>query len=233
MNTVILEEFRDFLINDSANNAKSVYDTFRNCWATVHVADDKHIFVSIRDNNDKYTAKPLHNLLAQAFLEKPTPDCDVVHHINHNPSDNRLENLMWMTRPEHARLHTKGDNHPMWGKHHSEKTKKKMSESMSNAWTDERRREFGKSRTGEKHPLYGKFGKDHNRSKAVVQLTLDGEFVKRWDSMTDVSKRLGYSQGNISQCCKGKYKSAYKYKWVYESDYKGTISPIQLRIPFE
>lgn len=63
--------------------------------------------------------------------------------------------------------------------------------------------------------MSGKFGKDNPTSKQVIQLTLNNEVVKTWDSMMDVQRKLGYYQSSISQCCKGRYKSAHGYKWVY------------------
>ena len=53
-------------------------------------------------------------------------------------------------------------------------------------------------------------------SKMVLQFTKDGEFVKEWKSMTDVERTLNYSQGNISNCCTGRYKSAYNFIWKYK-----------------
>ena len=49
--------------------------------------------------------------------------------------------------------------------------------------------------------------------KAILQYTLDGEFVREWPSATDVGKEV---QGLICNCLKGKKKSAYGYKWVYK-----------------
>ena len=54
------------------------------------------------------------------------------------------------------------------------------------------------------------------RSKPVLQYTLDCEFVKEWKSQSDVERNLGYSQRNISACCRGKYKSLYGYVWKYK-----------------
>ena len=53
-------------------------------------------------------------------------------------------------------------------------------------------------------------------SKPVIQLTKDGEFVREWKSMNDVQRNLGYSNGNISSCCTGRYKSAYNYIWKFK-----------------
>ena len=53
-------------------------------------------------------------------------------------------------------------------------------------------------------------------SKPVLQFTLDGEFVREWESTIEIYRELGYSQGNISSCCLGRLKSAYGFKWKYK-----------------
>lgn len=78
-----------------------------------------------------------------------------------------------------------------------------------------RNERIAKALIGKNNYLFGKLGKEHHSSKQIIQLTLDGEFVRNWDSMHDVERELGYDNGNISKCCKGKLPYAYKYKWVY------------------
>ena len=51
--------------------------------------------------------------------------------------------------------------------------------------------------------------------KTILQFTLDGEFVKKWQSGTEINKELHILKGDISACCKGKQKSAGGYKWCY------------------
>ena len=51
--------------------------------------------------------------------------------------------------------------------------------------------------------------------KPINQFDLQGNFIKRWDSATDISKKLGLDNSNISQCCRGKYKTTYKFIWKY------------------
>ena len=53
-------------------------------------------------------------------------------------------------------------------------------------------------------------------SKPVLQFTKSGEFVREWKSTNDIQRNLGYSQGNISSCCTGRYKSAYRFIWKYK-----------------
>lgn len=43
------------------------------------------------------------------------------------------------------------------------------------------------------------------------------ETGKIYPSTRDVARQLGFSQGNISQCCNGKLKQAYGYTWKYVS----------------
>ena len=54
-------------------------------------------------------------------------------------------------------------------------------------------------------------------TKKVLQFTLDGEFVKEWES-TRECKRNGFSQGNIVSCCNGKLKTYKGFIWRYKKE---------------
>ena len=59
-------------------------------------------YATVRKNG----AWSLHNLVATVFV--PNPDNkEIVHHINEDPSNNRADNLMWVTRAEHCKMHMK------------------------------------------------------------------------------------------------------------------------------
>ena len=60
--------------------------------------------------------------------------------------------------------------------------------------------------------------------KPILQFTKNGDFIKKWNSATQIQRELGFYNSHISNCCKGKYKSAYGYEWGYADDYE--------RIPF-
>lgn len=49
----------------------------------------------------------------------------------------------------------------------------------------------------------------------INQLTLDGEFIRQWESSHEIERKTGYNKSNIIQCCKNKCKTAYRYKWQY------------------
>jgi len=73
---------------------------------------------------------------------------------------------------------------------------------------------------GKNNPMYGKYGKEHNSSKPILQYTKSGEFVKEWSSLSDAQRELGIWQANISACARGKrrYKSAGGYVWKYKNE---------------
>lgn len=64
-------------------------------------------------------------------------------------------------------------------------------------------------------PLDYKFP-NHKSCKKVNQLSLEGEFIKKWNSLTEIQNELGYPNSNISCCCIKKQKTAYGYRWEYE-----------------
>lgn len=55
----------------------------------------------------------------------------------------------------------------------------------------------------------------HKYSCRINQLSLDGELVNTWDSSMQIKRDLGYSNGSIIDCCKGKHKQVYGFRWEY------------------
>lgn len=53
------------------------------------------------------------------------------------------------------------------------------------------------------------------KTRKVNQFTLDGEFVKTFDSIKDASFECGASSGNISNVCAGRNSQASGSKWEY------------------
>jgi group I intron endonuclease len=111
---------------------------------------------------------------------------------------------------------------------HSEETKKKMSESTSgqnhpmfgrtgdkNPWFGKKHSDKAKVKMSENSSMLGKFGVEHNRSRAVNQYDKQGNFIRRWDSIMDVDRELSIAHQSIVACCKGRRKSAGGFRWTH------------------
>lgn len=62
-------------------------------------------------------------------------------------------------------------------------------------------------------------GKNHPFSLSIIQLNTDNSFVRKFDSIRDVERILGYDSSSICKVLKGKRAQAYGYKWKYENEY--------------
>lgn len=61
-------------------------------------------------------------------------------------------------------------------------------------------------------------GADNPLSVQVIQLTLDGKFVKEWGSLADI-RRSGLNVPNIEQTCLGVNSHSYGFLWVFKKNY--------------
>ena len=88
----------------------------------------------------------------------------------------------------------KGERNPMYGKHHSKRSKKKISKSM--------------------------IGENNSNSKPVVQIDPNtNEIINTYFGTREAARQTGFDYSNISKCCRGKLKTTGGFKWVYLSDY--------------
>lgn len=59
----------------------------------------------------------------------------------------------------------------------------------------------------------------YNRTRSIVQLTKDGDYIKTWDSIKQASIQTGLSVGNISSVCSKNRCSTGEYVFMYYQDY--------------
>ena len=97
----------------------------------------------------------------------------------------------------------------MLGKKHSKETKQKMSE----------------VRKGENCYWYGKHLSNETKQKLsdkkkkkVNQYTIDGKFIKTFNSMDEASKEYDVTRQNIYANCSGKRKTACGFIWRYADE---------------
>lgn len=69
----------------------------------VYENSNGHLRVELHYNNTRKRIF-LHQLVAQLFIPNPN-NYTVVHHIDHNPENNRVENLEWISDEEHRSMH--------------------------------------------------------------------------------------------------------------------------------
>ena len=136
-------------------------------------------------NNKEYF---VHRLVAILFIpnEKNKPQID---HINTIRTDNRVENLRWVTQSEN-------NLNPI--------TSKRLSESLSKRspiyiFTEEDRLKCIAA-----------------TETSILQYSSSYSFIKEWKSIHEAERALGISSSNICNCCKGKRNKAGGYIWQYK-----------------
>lgn len=118
-----------------------------------------------------------------------------------------------------------GENHPMYGKHHTEETKKKISEAKKGKPLPkgrivslETRMKLSEINKGKHHSPNTEFKKGciSPKRKIVYQYNLNGEFICEHNSVSDAAESVNGSEAHISSCCRGKRKTHKGFVWKYE-----------------
>ena len=171
----------------------------------------KERFCGLIDNSGGYlrvaidcVMKSVHRLVAEAFLPNPNPERNCIDHINTNKAENVviLDDDGKTVIGSNLRWvsHKENSNNPLTRKHLSETASK---------------------------PMLGKLGDENPSSISIVQLTIDGQYIRKWSAIREVQRELGICYSSISSCCRGRYKSAGGFRWVYAKDYRKSISQIK------
>lgn len=140
-----------------------------------------------------------------------------------------------------------GEKHPMYGKHHTKESRRKMSESTKGQvpynkgkqLSDEHRekirqasigrkqnrtpewnRKIGESQLGKKLKQETKERIAKAKSVPVVQMSLMGEVICEWPSGAEASRQTGVDASHINLVCRNIRKTAGGYVWKFHIDFK-------------
>lgn len=101
-----------YLLNRKKYCSKGCYyknrtgNTMEKCknWKGGRIIDhDGYVLIKNNHNKPRYTRE--HRLIMEKFIKRKLKKHEIVHHINENKLDNRIENLKIMTRKEHINHH--------------------------------------------------------------------------------------------------------------------------------
>jgi hypothetical protein len=77
-----------------------------------------------------------------------------------------------------------------------------------------------------------KFPEDKkSRRISIVQYSLDGDFIKQWDSLNQASRDLNINVSSIKDCCKKRFKQIKGYVFRYLGDDLDIPAKETLRLP--
>jgi len=158
--------------------------------------------------------KQVHRLVHEAHIGKLEDGYDA-HHINEDKEDNYVENLKQIPKFEHSSFHKKGENHPLFRKHHSEETRKKISERHKGKHlSEEHKKKISKSKKEENNPLFGKHhseetlkkmsdsrrGKNNPNFKMTNQKIIDIQIDLEKENLSQkhIAKKHSISQSTVS-----------------------------------
>lgn len=144
-----------------------------------------------------------HRVIMENALGFKLSNAFVVHHINGNKKDNRLENLAVMTHKAHSILHNQ--KYPV--------TKKCIvcGKEFTPAPSKRNRAKVCSIECKIKHDA----ANAEKRKVPILQLSANGDLIKEWPSARDIKNILGYFESNIIKCCKGKIKTYKGFIWRY------------------
>lgn len=208
-----------------------------------------YMVVGLRHGRSNSHTCQVHQLVMNVFNPNPNPEIyTAINHIDEDKTNNKLDNLEWVTDKENNNHGTRNKRvsdslrkklgrkivqlsldlefikewdsfvliHETVG--YSEGIKsclRKVSKSSSGyRWVYAEEYYSGKYLT-----FYNSDNLQNKNYRKIVQMDLDYNFIKQWDSISEAS-RDGFLRTSISRCLRGERNKYRGFRWMYLEDYK-------------
>jgi hypothetical protein len=194
----------DRVVNSRGNNNRILKGRLRKLLIT----NGRYNSVNLIDKkNGKSTRNSVHRFVAEAFIPNPE-NKPCVNHIDGNKQNNHVSNLEWCTYAENA-------NHAI---ETGLKTPHKLTD-IQKQKIREKAKHYNQLKS------WQKLNKDRMRemalkaslstAKKINQLDENGDFIKQWNSISEVSKHIGINARRISKYLKQKTYEINGFSWEY------------------
>ena len=209
------------------NNAREKYGLDSFDFEILKECDDKEL-----DFWEKYYIKELNTKVPYGYnLTEGGDGCKGYHHTEEAKEKNRQTHL-GKKMPPFTEEHKRKLKESAKGRKPSELCRIRQIEAVKGKKrSPEAIRKSAEGHIGHKHrkdsikrmseAAKGKYKGIYNTkiSKPVFQINKNtNQIIREFPSLSQITRDLGYSIGNISQCCNGERKSAYGYIWRYKED---------------
>jgi hypothetical protein len=139
----------------------------------------------------------VHREVARCFIANPQ-NYPCIDHIDCNRTNNKVDNLRWVTYKENA-------NNPI--------TRINLSKALIKVCESEENRRKKRAAAKMQKNIEARRNKI---IKPIIQFDKNGIFISEFSSVTEAAQSVNWNVTNITRNCKGKKPSAYGYIWKYK-----------------
>lgn len=167
----------------------------------LHPSLDNNGYAGVELISDEGVSKRInvHRLVALTFIPNPN-GYPIINHKDENKSNNDVSNLEWCTYKHNVN-------------YGSCQKKIREAKERSGFYRSERLKDIARQNGS-------------IVSKAVLQITKDGDFVARYPSGAAAARATGCDHSHIMECCNGRrYKTVGGYVWKFERSEDLLVSP--------